>query len=218
MTTHPRPIHCSFCLEEGHHINRCKDASISLLNEDVEEVAAIDWRVGLNQGLLVRKLLTLTAPELKVLCYKYAIPSINTRSNLDIIEELVVKFTENPNTHRFVIESLNATEIDYFAEKVYLYLLSTDPDETMTLNEIRDKLSGNTPTEIKNNEITISPMNTLPVYDKELVYYVEFLKPVIDSLKLNDISRGIYLLQYPFYACILISAACVFYQTTLSQC
>jgi hypothetical protein len=57
-----RAIHCSYCLEEGHHINKCKDETISLLNEEIQEIAAIDWKLNLNSGFVKNKLSSLMYP------------------------------------------------------------------------------------------------------------------------------------------------------------
>jgi hypothetical protein len=104
---HSRPIHCSFCLEEGHHIHRCKDTSISLLNEEIEEIAAMDWRLDLSSGFIRNKLSTLTLPELKVLGYRHTVPNMSKINEDALINELSNIFLENTNTHRYIIENMN---------------------------------------------------------------------------------------------------------------
>lgn len=207
----PRPIHCSFCLEEGHHIHRCKDASVSLLNEEVEEVAAIDWKVGLNGGLLRRKMATLTNPDIKVLGYKRTIQNVNKRPISDIIQDLMGVFMENTNTHRYVIENLNTGDMDYFVEKVYLYTLTLDQHDPLSLDDIRDRLTNDTSPVEQKNDIADYPVISLNNRDTELVYYVEFIQPVIDTLNINSISGFITLLYYPCYTIIAISFFLLFY-------
>jgi len=218
----PRPIHCSFCLEEGHHIHRCKDASVSLLNEEVEEIAAIDWKVGLDGGLLRRKMATLTNPDIKVLGYKRAIQNVNKRTISDIIQELVVVFMENTNKHRHVIENLNAVEINYFAEKVYLYTLSLDQHDPLSLDNIRYRLNDDTLPIEKKDDVTdyiITPVNNQTFgfnHDTELVYYIEFIQPFIDSLNINNISGFINHLYYPSYT-IIAAILFLFLYTSTQQ-
>ena len=206
----PRPIHCSFCLEEGHHIHRCKDVSVSLLNEEVEEIAAIDWKVGLGGGLLRRKMTTLTNPDIKVLGYKRTIQNVNKRPISDIIQDLMGVFMENTNTHRYVIENLKTSDIDYFVEKVYLYTLTLDQHDPLSIDHIRDRLTDDTSPVEQKNDITDYPGISLNNRDTELVYYVEFIQPVIDTLNINSISGFITHLYYPCYTIIAISLFLLF--------
>jgi hypothetical protein len=211
MKNPPRPIHCSFCLEEGHHIHRCKDASVSLLNEEVEEVAAIDWKVGLDDGFLRRKLATLTTPDIKVLGYKRAVQNVNKRPISEIIQDLVVVFMDNTNTHRYVIENLNAGDIEYFAEKVYLHTLTLDQQDPLSLYDIRIRLNDDTPPIEQKNDVTDYPLTSVNNRDTELIYYVEFIQPFIETLNINSISGFMKHLHYPCCTIIATSLFILFY-------
>ena len=70
MPKNKRPIHCSYCNDEGHTINKCNDPTIHLLHEEIEEVAAVDWKSQMNNTYLKTRLLSCSVEELKVLGYK----------------------------------------------------------------------------------------------------------------------------------------------------
>lgn len=196
---HSRPIHCSFCLEEGHHIHRCKDTSISLLNEEIEEIAAMDWRLDLSSGFIRNKLSSLTVPELKVLGYKHTVPNMSKIDNDALIKELSNIFLENTNTHRYIIENMNQSELDYFAEKVHQYTVSLNSDEEMHVDDIREILYGDDDNDAnKNDEITLLPMN--------VSLDTDFMQPIIYSLNL-----GMDVICFSYYGLIWASIVYVWY-------
>jgi hypothetical protein len=184
---HSRPIHCSFCLEEGHHIHRCKDTSISLLNEEIEEIAAMDWRLDLSSGFIQNKLTSLTLPELKVLGYKHTVPNMSKIGEDALIKELSDIFLENTNTHRYIIENMNQSELDYFAEKVHQYTASLNADEEMHVDDIREILYDDADAN-KNDEIALLPIN--------VSINTDFMQPVAYSLNLG--LNVIYMSYYGF--------------------
>jgi hypothetical protein len=120
-------------------------------------------------------------------------------------------FMENTNTHRYVIENLNTGDMDYFVEKVYLYTLTLDQHDPLSIDDIRDRLTNDTSPVEQKNDIADYPVISLNNRDTELVYYVEFIQPVIDTLNINSISGFITLLYYPCYTIIAISFFLLFY-------
>lgn len=196
---HSRPIHCSFCLEEGHHIHRCKDTSISLLNEEIEEIAAMDWRLDLSSGFIRNKLSTLTLPELKVLGYRHTVPNMSKINDDALITELSAIFLENTNTHRYIIENMNHSELDYFAEKVHQYTVSCNSEEEMHVDDIREILYDNTDDDAnKNDEITLLPIN--------ISMDTEFMQPIVNSL-----SIGLNFIYMSYYGFVWASILYVWY-------
>ena len=202
---HSRPIHCSFCLEEGHHIHRCKDTSISLLNEEIEEIAAMDWRLDLSSGFIRNKLTSLTLPELKVLGYKHAVPNMSKIDEDALVDELCDIFLENTNTHRYIIENMNHSELDYFAEKVHQYTTSRNSDEDMHIDDIREILYGDDDCDDdgdsdanKNDEFALIPMN--------VSLDTDFMQPIIYSLKL-----GMNVIYFSYYGLIWASVIYLWY-------
>jgi hypothetical protein len=194
---HSRPIHCSFCLEEGHHIHRCKDTSISLLNEEIEEIAAMDWRLDLSSGFIRNKLTSLTLPELKVLGYKHTVPNMSKIDNDALIKELSDIFLENTNTHRYIIENMNQSELDYFAEKVHQYTLSCESEEEMHVDDIREILYDDTDAN-KNDEITLLPV--------DISLNTDFMQPIAYSLNL-----GLNVIYMSYYGFVWASILYVWY-------
>ena len=194
---HSRPIHCSFCLEEGHHIHRCKDTSISLLNEEIEEIAAMDWRLDLSSGYIRNKLTSLTLPELKVLGYKHTVPNMSKIDNDALIKELSDIFLENTNTHRYIIENMNQSELDYFAEKVHQYTLSCESEEEMHVDDIREILYDDTDAN-KNDEITLLPV--------DISLNTDFMQPIAYSLNL-----GLNVIYMSYYGFVWASILYVWY-------
>lgn len=194
---HSRPIHCSFCLEEGHHIHRCKDTSISLLNEEIEEIAAMDWRLDLSSGFIRNKLTSLTLPELKVLGYKHTVPNMSKIDNDALIKELSDIFLENTNTHRYIIENMNHSELDYFAEKVHQYTLSINSDEEMHVDDIREILYDDADAN-KNDEITLLPV--------DISLNTDFMQPIAYSLNL-----GLNVIYMSYYGFVWASILYVWY-------
>lgn len=182
-----RPIHCSFCLEEGHHIHRCKDTSISLLNEEIEEIAAMDWRLDLSSGFIRNKLTSLTLPELKVLGYKHTVPNMSKIGEDALIKELSDIFLENTNTHRYIIDNMNQSELDYFAEKVHQYTVSCNTDEEMHVDDIREILYDDADAN-KNDELTLLPV--------DISLNTDFMQPIAYSLNLGF--NVIYMSYYGF--------------------
>ena len=202
---HSRPIHCSFCLEEGHHIHRCKDTSISLLNEEIEEIAAMDWRLDLSSGFIRNKLSSLTLPELKVLGYKHTVPNMSKIDNDALIKELSDIFLENKNTHRYIIENMNQSELDYFAEKVHQYTVACESEEEFRVDDIREILYGdndndndNDDNSNKNDEFALIPMN--------VSLDTDFMKPIIYSLNL-----GMNVIYFSYYGVIWASFIYLWY-------
>lgn len=198
---HSRPIHCSFCLEEGHHIHRCKDTSISLLNEEIEEIAAMDWRLDLSSGFIRNKLTSLTLPELKVLGYKHTVPNMSKIDNDALIKELSDIFLENTNTHRYIIENMNQSELDYFAEKVNQYTVSINSDEDMRVDDIREILYDDADAN-KNDELALLPI-LLPT---NVSIDTDFMQPLIYSLNL-----GWNVIFFSYYGLIWASVIYVWY-------
>lgn len=194
---HSRPIHCSFCLEEGHHIHRCKDTSISLLNEEIEEIAAMDWRLDLSSGFIRNKLSSLTLPELKVLGYKHTVPNMSKIDNDALIKELSDIFLENKNTHRYIIENMNQSELDYFAEKVHQYTASLTADEEMHVDDIREILYDDADAN-KNDEIALLPIN--------VSMNTDFMQPIAYSLNL-----GLNVIYMSYYGFVWASILYVWY-------
>lgn len=194
---HSRPIHCSFCLEEGHHIHRCKDTSISLLNEEIEEIAAMDWRLDLSSGFIRNKLTSLTLPELKVLGYKHTVPNMSKIDNDSLINELSDIFLENTNTHRYIIENMNQSELDYFAEKVHQYTASCESEEEMHVDDIREILYDDTD-ENKNDELTLLPV--------DISLNTDFMQPIAYSLNL-----GLNVIYMSYYGFVWASILYVWY-------
>ena len=186
---HSRPIHCSFCLEEGHHIHRCKDTSISLLNEEIEEIAAMDWRLDLGSGFIRNKRTSLTQPELKVLGYKHTVPNMSKIGEDALIAELSDIFLENTNTHRYIIENMNQSELDYFAENVHQYTVSLNSDEEMHVDDIREILyDADAADANKNDELTLLPV--------DISLNTDFMQPIAYSLNLG--LNVIYMSYYGF--------------------
>jgi hypothetical protein len=148
MSSQSRRINCTYCLGEGHRINRCQDQSIALLHEGIEEVAAIDNKVEINSAFLRHYLLVLSLAELKVIGYKLNVQKVGKMSTDDIISILTDKYLLNVTRHAYLIDNMNLNELDYFAEKVYKvyqYTIFDKSDETieldtMTLDTIRHKL------------------------------------------------------------------------------
>ena len=97
MSSQPRIIHCTYCIGEGHHINRCKDQSILLLHEEIEEIAAIDKAVGMNSEFLRHNLRRLSPAELKVLGYKLRVPNMSKIPIENIISSLLEIYILNNN-------------------------------------------------------------------------------------------------------------------------
>ena len=194
---HSRPIHCSFCLEEGHHIHRCKDTSISLLNEEIEEIAAMDWRLDLSSGFIRNKLTSLTLPELKVLGYKHTVPNMSKIDEDALIAELSDIFLENTNTHRYIIENMNQSELDYFAEKVHQYTASCESEEEMHVDDIREILYDDTDAN-KNDEITLLPV--------DISLNTDFMQPIAYSLNL-----GLNVIYMSYYGFVWASILYVWY-------
>jgi len=196
---HSRPIHCSFCLEEGHHIHRCKDTSISLLNEEIEEIAAMDWRLDLSSGFIRNKLTSLTLPELKVLGYKHTVPNMSKIDNDALIVELSDIFLENTNTHRYIIENMNQSELDYFAEKVHQYTVACNSDEDMHVDDIREILYDDEDADAnKNDEFALIPMN--------VSLDTDFMQPIAYSLNL-----GLNIIYMSYYGFVWASILYVWY-------
>lgn len=194
---HSRPIHCSFCLEEGHHIHRCKDTSISLLNEEIEEIAAMDWRLDLSSGFIRNKLSSLTLPELKVLGYRHTVPNMSKIGDDALIAELSDIFLENTNTHRYIIENMNHSELDYFAEKVHQFIASCNPEEEMPVDDIREILYDDADAN-KKDEITLLPV--------DVSLNTDFMQPIAYSLNL-----GLNVIYMSYYGFIWASILYVWY-------
>jgi hypothetical protein len=196
---HSRPIHCSFCLEEGHHIHRCKDTSISLLNEEIEEIAAMDWRLDLSSGFIRNKLSSLTLPELKVLGYKHTVPNMSKIDEDALVDELCDIFLENTNTHRYIIDNMNHSELDYFAEKVHQYTVSCNSDDAMPVDDIREILYGDTDSDAnKNDEITFLPIN--------VSIDTDFMQSIASSLNV-----GVNVICFSYYGVIWASILYIWY-------
>jgi len=145
MTKQPRIIHCSYCLDEGHRINRCNDPSIQLLNEHMDEIAAIDWKADMNSEYLIHKLKTLSEPELHILGYKYNISSLTKLTANEVVEKLVDVYKSNQNTLVYIINNMNLDEIDYFANKLSEFIRETDNQNDCSLVDIRSNLYANHP-------------------------------------------------------------------------
>lgn len=139
MTKQPRIIHCSYCLEEGHRINRCIDPSILLVHEHVSEIAAIDWKTGLNSQYLTHEFNKLTEPEVQMLGYKHNIKNVTKLNNDLMISQLVHVYSANINTHEYLIKNMNKDELDYFAKKTNEYITSTDIAD-VSLSDIHNNL------------------------------------------------------------------------------
>ena len=127
---------------------------------------------------------------------------------------LANKFLENTNTHRYIIDNLNPTELDYFAEKVYLYTLSCNSDKIRSKDEISDILRCDIQDAIKNDELVVTTLKS-PI-NEPLLFYIEFFQPFSDSLNLTYISHGINVIHYSYYTFIGFGIIYLLYATTSS--
>jgi hypothetical protein len=118
-----------------------------------------------------------------------------------LIKELSDIFLENTNTHRYIIENMNHSELDYFAEKVHQYTASRNSDEEMHVDDIRDILYGHDDNDNdanKNDEFALIPMN--------VSLDTDFMQPIIYSLKL-----GMNVIYFSYYGVIWASFIYLWY-------
>jgi len=140
MTKQPRIIHCSYCLEEGHRINRCIDPTILFAHEHLSETAAIDWKMGFESHYLTHELNKLLEPELHMLGYKHSIHNVTKLNNEMLVSQLVDVYYANSNTHEYLIKNMNMDELEYFTNKLYEYAISADEIlNKPSLSEIHSK-------------------------------------------------------------------------------
>ena len=172
----PRIIHCSFCLGEGHHIHRCKDSSISLLNEEIEEIAAIDWKADLNYSFLIHKLSELSLEELKVLGFKHEVPYVSKIATIDLKNMLTNIFALNLNRHRYIIENMNLDELDYYADKVYHYTMLNNHGDEITLNSVKQQLYRDHPAYMK-YDITLYIESKQNAFEEQCPLCLENIPP-----------------------------------------
>ena len=208
MSSQSRIINCTYCLGEGHRINRCQDQSIALLHEGIEEVAAIDNKVELNSDYLRHYLLALSPPELKVIGYKLNVEKLGKMSTDNIISILTDKYLLNETRHAYLIDNMNLNELDYFADKVYQYTRLDQSDETIehdtiTLDTIRCKLYNNHPANIDYNVLIQFDDILLQLDEKELETVFEDKCPM--CLEFIDTQHGIRTNCYHYYCdtCVL---------------
>lgn len=176
MSSQPRIIHCTYCIGEGHHINRCKDHSILLLHEEMEEIAAIDKAVEMNSEFLRHNLRRLNLAELKVLGYKLHVPNISKISIENIISSLLDIYLLNTNRHAYLIDNMNLNELDYFADKVYQYTLLDESTEIMSLDAIRYKLYNKHPAN-KDYDVLIKLDERDDVFEDKCPLCLEIIEP-----------------------------------------
>ena len=157
----------------------------------------MDWRLDLSSGFIRNKLTSLTLPELKVLGYKHTVPNMSKIDNDALIKELSDIFLENTNTHRYIIENMNQSELDYFAEKVHQYTLSCESEEEMHVDDIREILYDDTDAN-KNDEITLLPV--------DISLNTDFMQPIAYSLNL-----GLNVIYMSYYGFVWASILYVWY-------
>jgi hypothetical protein len=167
----------------------------------------MDWRLDLSSGFIRNKLTSLTLPELKVLGYKHTVPNMSKIDEHALVDDLCDIFLENTNTHRYIIENMNHSELDYFAEKVHQYTVSCNSDDAMPVDDIREILYGDDDNDNdndndndanKNDEFALIPMN--------VSLDTDFMQPIIYSLNL-----GMDVICFSYYGLLWASVVYVWY-------
>jgi hypothetical protein len=115
---HKRSLHCSFCDDEGHTINNCRDNQIGFLVKEFNESISLDIKCNLKMKYANYILSLYSVAEIRIIGYQEGL-SMNKLSKTDFINEVIDEYyNKSNNKHCEIIDNMNNAELNYFAKKI----------------------------------------------------------------------------------------------------
>lgn len=210
-----RKQHCSFCEDEGHTINNCQDPQIEFLLKQFTECISIDIKCNFKMKYIKYIISLYNISEIRILGYQCGI-SMSKQSKEEFVSELLDDYyNKDADEYREIFNSMNKTELTYFAENIATTSTSWNKRK-ISLKRIKEMLgvTHDKPTEKQSEMMELSdvPINTQVIQSniKEIATEVDgdvhveyYILPLIDNEILNEFSpivkKGI---QYMYYLSI----------------
>ena len=114
-----RPIHCSFCDDEGHPINSCQDPRIDIVLRDFEESISLDMECNLKKKYVKYIMISIyTIADIRILGYKKGL-SMNKMSKDMFINEVLDEYYDTKDSkYDEIFTGFNDTELLGFAKDI----------------------------------------------------------------------------------------------------
>ena len=183
-----RSLHCSFCDDEGHTINNCKDPHINFLLKEFNESISLDIKCNFKMKYMNYVLSLCSVPEIKIIGYQKNI-SMNKLSKEEIINEISEEYYDKTNRlYSEIIDNMNDAELNYFAKKIADSSKSWNPRK-ISFNKVKQLLGiSNTTINKDTKEILIPRNDSLPRNDSQEIDLQFYVFPLIDKSTLDELS------------------------------
>lgn len=114
-----RPIHCSFCDDEGHPISSCQDPRIDIVLRDFEESISLDMECNLKKKYVKYIMISIyTIADIRILGYKKGLSMNKTSKDMFINEVLDEYYDTKDNKYDEIFTGFNDTELLGFAKDI----------------------------------------------------------------------------------------------------
>lgn len=151
----PRHIHCSFCNQEGHHINHCNSIHIQHFKTIILQYMAIDYKLGLNYNYAEYVLSSYPIASVRVLGFHCDATQPNmyllrnkTANNLTLFHTQLISMTKEiieklkchyPYCINRIFDSISYDGLLEHSQIVFNYF-SRNTSRIMSINDIHNTL------------------------------------------------------------------------------
>ena len=114
-----RPIHCSFCDDEGHTISFCQDPRIDIVVKDFEESITLDMKCNLKRKYTKHIMNSMyNIADIRILGYQKGL-TMNKTSKDDFMNDILDEYYDIKNSkYDEIFDGFNETELNDFSKDI----------------------------------------------------------------------------------------------------
>ena len=114
-----RPIHCSFCDDEGHTISYCQDPRIDIVVKDFEESIALDMKCNLKRKYTKHIMKSMyNIADIRILGYQKGL-TMNKTSKDEFMNDILDEYYDIKNSkYDEIFDGFNETELNDFSKDI----------------------------------------------------------------------------------------------------
>ena len=185
-----RPIHCSFCDDEGHTISFCQDPRIDIVVKDFEESITLDMKCNLKRKYTKHIMNSMyNIADIRILGYQKGL-TMNKTSKDDFMNDILDEYYDIKNSkYDEIFDGFNETELNDFSKDISKSSKQWN-SRKLSLPKIKELLGiihyGEPITQFINRDDSRDD-NEEPLEHN----YQYFLLPLVDDKMMNEISPAL---------------------------
>lgn len=185
-----RPIHCSFCDDEGHAISYCQDPRIDIVVKDFEESIALDMKCNLKRKYTKHIMNSMyNIADIRILGYQKGL-TMNKTSKDEFMNDILDEYYDIKNSkYDEIFDGFNETELNDFSKDISKSSKQWN-SRKLSLPKIKELLGiihyGEPITPFINRDDSRDD-NEEPLEHN----YQYFLLPLVDDKMMNEISPAL---------------------------